>query len=193
MKKYTILFLVLLLAAPAFAKDETLLGDDFENGGYGAFVFRYGKIMDADGFFVGGQGGWIINHAFVIGAGGYGLVNQIEVDESDCQYLGFGYGGLLLEFIFASHKLVHFNVSGLIGGGGVGYYDDKSCDYSRDCDSDAFFVLEPGANVMLNLHRYVRIGAGATYRHVDGVRYGSLTDSDLSGWTAQMIIKFGWF
>jgi hypothetical protein len=193
MKKYVTLLLVLVLAAPALARDETLLGDDIESGGYGALVVKYGRIMDTDGVFVGGQGGWIINHSLVIGVGGYGLANQIEVDGSECIYLGFGYGGLLLEFIVASSKLVHFSVSGLIGAGGVGDYDDESCDFDQKCKDDAFFALEPGANLMLNVHKYVRVGLGATYRYVDGVRFEGLTDSDLSGATAQFIIKFGAF
>lgn len=193
MKSCVIIFLVLALAGPVLARDETLLGDDLESGGYGAIVVKYGRIVGEDGVFVGGQGGWIINHALVIGIGGYGLATQIGMEGSECTYLGFGYGGLLLEFIIASNKLVHLSVHGLIGGGGVGYYDENQCDFERNCDNDAFFALEPGASLMLNLHKYIRVGFGATYRHVDGVHYKDLSNSDLSGATAQFIMKFGSF
>ena len=198
MKKYMIMLMILALAGPALARDETLLGDDLENGGYGALVVKYGPIMGTEGFFVGGQGGWVINHTLVIGGGGYGLVSRIVLDDGECSNLGFGYGGLFLEYIIASHKLVHFSIQTLIGGGGVGRYSDWDCgewgcgdDYWRD--SDAFFALEPGANLMLNLHKFVRVGFGATYRFVDGVSYLGLCDSDLSGATGQFIVKFGSF
>ena len=49
-----VILLILAVAGPVIARDETLLGDDIENGGYGAFVVKYGRIMGTDGFFVGG-------------------------------------------------------------------------------------------------------------------------------------------
>lgn len=193
MRHYIFLLLILTLAVPALAGEETLLGGDLESGGYGAIVFKHGQVMGMDGLFVGGQGGWIINHAVVIGAGGYGLANQIDAGSDPCPYLGFGYGGLLLEFVVASDKLVHFTVQGIIGAGGVGYYSDKGCDLCEDCGEDVFFALEPGANLMLNLHKHVRLGLGASYIYVDGVEYEDLSDSDLSTATLQFIMKFGSF
>lgn len=198
MKILAAVLVVLVLVVPALAEDETLIGDDIESGGYGAVIVKYGQIMGTDGVFVGGQGGWIINHTLVIGGGGFGLANKIALEGTECQYLGFGYGGLLLEYIVASQKLVHLDIQFLIGAGGVSSYtsytDDYSCwgeDYYGD--GDAFFAMEPGANLMLNLHRYVRVGVGATYRYVGGVCYRGLDDSDLRGFTGQMIFKFGNF
>ena len=193
MKTLAVLLFVLVLAGSALAEDEVLIGGDIESGGYGALVVRYGRILGADGVFVGGQGGWIINHSFVIGGGGYGLANNIGVQDCDCLYLGFGYGGLLLEYIVASQKLVHFNVQVLVGAGGVSYFTNNySYDYTV-YDSDAFFALEPGGNLMLNLHKYVRVGIGATYRYIGGADYDGITDSDLSGFTGGIIFKFGSF
>jgi hypothetical protein len=193
MKACAVLILILALAAPALARDETLLGDDIENGGYGALVVKYGKVMGRDGFFVGGQGGWIINHALVIGAGGYGLVSQIDFDEDYCSYLGLGYGGLLLEYIISSNKLVHVSVQTLIGAGGIGHSQDWYCEEWSDYEGDAFFALEPGANLELNLHKIARVAIGGTYLYVSGVRYRNVCDSDLSGFMAQFMIKFGSF
>jgi len=193
MKKLVILLFVLVLAGPALARDEVLIGGDIESGGYGALTVRYGRILGADGVFVGGQGGWIINHSFVIGGGGYGLANNIGIQDCDYLYLGFGYGGLLLEYIIASQKLVHFSVQVLVGAGGISYFtNDYHCEYNP-YDSDAFFALEPGANLMLNLHKYVRVGIGATYRYIGGADYDGITDSDLSGFSGGMIFKFGSF
>jgi hypothetical protein len=197
MKRYAVILLVLVFAVPALAQDETLIGGDVESGGYGALVVKYGRIKGTDGVFVGGQGGWIINHALVIGGGGFGLANNVGMEGCDCLYLGFGYGGLLLEYIVASRKLVHLSVQCLIGAGGVSSYlnygDKCTGDEDSVYDGDAFFALEPGANLMLNVHKNVRMGIGATYRYVGGVQYRELTDADLSGFTGQVIFKFGSF
>ena len=193
MKKSLIALFIMVFAGAAFAQDETLLGDEIESGGYGAVAVKYGRILDADGIFVGGLGGWVINHNFVLGGGGYGLANRVAVDESSCPYLGFGYGGVLLEYIISPRKLVHGNIQCLIGGGGVSYSEEWSCGDVESWDGDAFFALEPAVNLMLNLHKNVRAGIGASYRYIAGVEFEDLSDSDLSGGTAHILVKFGVF
>jgi len=101
----------------------------------------------------------------------------MDDDDGECPYLGFGYGGLLLEYIISPREVVHGSIQCLIGGGGIGYDGDWRCsDASSDFyESDAFFALEPSANLMLNLHKNVRVGIGASYRHIRGVQYRDLT------------------
>jgi len=144
---------------------------------------------------MGGQGGWIINHTFVLGGIGYGLVNEVEAGGSQNLKLEFGCGGGLLEFIIASNKIVHFSVQSMIGAGGVKF---AAIDYKEeyeeiDYSDDGFFVLEPGANVIINVSNNFRIGLGVTYRYINGVDYADLSDSDLSGVSAQILLKFGDF
>jgi hypothetical protein len=193
MKRSLIALFILALAGAAFAQDKTLLGDEIESGGYGAVVVKYGRILDSDGVFVGGQGGWIINHTLVLGGAGYGLANRVRAEDGSCPYLGFGYGGLFLEYIISSRELVHGSIQCVIGGGGVSYYDEWRCEEPYSWDGDAFFVAEPAANLMLNLHRHVRVGIGASYRYVAGADYEDIGDSDLSGATAHILAKFGVF
>jgi hypothetical protein len=193
MKIYAIVLLVLILTGTALARDETLLGGEIESGGYGALVVKFGHIKGEGGVFVGVQGGWIVSHTLVIGGGGYGLANNIRVEDGVCPRLGFGYGGLLLEYIIASDKLAHASLQALIGAGGVNYHGGECTEDDPTGDDNLFLVLEPGANLMVNLHNYVRIGIGAAYRYVDGVDYGDLSHSDLSGFTGQLIFKFGYF
>jgi len=195
MKTFFIMLFLVIFVISASAQEETLISGPIESGGYGAPVVKFGQIKGQNGIFVGGQGGWIINHAFVIGGGGYGLVNDIKAVTDDLGrvlYLDFSYGGLLMEYIIASQKLVHFSIHSLIGAGRVSYRDKDDND-GDDYGSDQFFVLEPGANLMLNLHKNIRIGVGATYRYVSDVDYGELSNSNLRGVTAQLIIKFGSF
>lgn len=98
-----------------------------------------------------------------------------------------------MEYIIASDKLAHASLQALIGAGGVSYRGDECAQDDVAGDDNLFFVLEPGANLMVNLHNYARIGIGAAYRYVDGVDHGDLSHSDLSGFTGQLIFKFGYF
>ena len=196
MKKLVIVLLVILFYYPAMAQDETLIKGEVESGGYGAPIFKVGQINGATGVFVGGQGGWIINHSFVLGGKGYGLVNNVDIEGSQNLKLDFGCGGVLLEYIFSSEKILHVVINTMIGAGGVRYAEkDYSNDYEDEVDynSSSFFVLEPGIYMVLNISSYFRIGAGITYRYVNGVEYENLTNADLSGVSGEIVFKFGSF
>ena len=209
MKNLTIILLVVLLSCPVMAQDETLFSGEIESGWYGGLTYKIGQINDETGFFMGGQGGWIINSHFVLGGKGYILVNPVAIEGLHNIVLGFGCGGALLEYIIASNKLLHFNIESMIGVGGV-YNDVKVYKYDHDpidYTGDACFVLEPGINLILNVTKNFRIGVGVTYRYVSGIDYDpgapyrtiigddyeNIFDSDLSGASAQMVIKFGVF
>ena len=196
MKNLIIILFVVILSYPAIAQDETLISGEVESGGYGAPIFKVGQINGTTGVFVGGQGGWIINHSFVLGGKGYGLVNNVDIEGAQNLKLEFGCGGVLLEYIFSSDKLLHVGINTMIGAGGVRYAEkDYSNDYEDEVDynSSSFFVLEPGINMVLNISSYFRIGAGITYRYVNGVEYENLTNADLSGVSGEIVFKFGSF
>ena len=186
MKNLIIILLVVILSYPAMAQDETLISGEVESGGYGAPIFKVGPINGVTGVFVGGQGGWIINHSFVLGGKGYGLANSVDIEGSQNLKLDFGCGGVLLEYIFSSEKLLHVGINTMIGAGGVRYAEDEV-----DYNSSSFFVLEPGIYMVLNISSYFRIGAGITYRYVNGVEYKNLTNADLSGVSGEIVFKFG--
>jgi len=195
MKSLMIILLVVLFSYPVIAQDETLISGEIESGWYVAPLLKVGQINGETGIFIGGQGGWIINHRFVLGGIGYGLINEVEVKDAQNLRLKFGCGGVLFEYIFSSDKLLHLSLQSMIGAGSV-RYDVKN--YQDDHDNvnyndAAFFVLEPGINLILNVSKNFRIGAGATYRYVSGVEYESLSNSDLSGVSAQIFLKFGVF
>ena len=195
MKNLIIILLVVLLSYPVMAQEKTLFSGKMESGGYGGLLCKIGQINGKTGIFMGGQGGWIINHRFVLGAKGYGMINEPEVEGLQNIKLEFGCWGALLEYIIASDKLLHLNIYSMIGAGGVRYavidYKDAHSDF--DHSDDGFFVLEPGIDLILNVHKNFRIGAGITYRYVNGVEYESLSNSDLSGVSARVVLKFGVF
>lgn len=202
MKNIAIL-LIGFCAMPLCAREQTLFSGTMDHGGYGGPVVKFSQIGPNQdvGVLVGGQGGWIINHSFVVGGGGYGLTNDVNADWYDIRtydgepqpyVLDFGYGGLLLAFISNSDDLIHYEVFGLFGGGGANYRLKNQVPHNNN-DSDGLFVAEPGANIMLNVTPYFRIGVGGSYRYVQGVDLVGLDDGDLSGMSGHIVFKFGAF
>lgn len=194
------LFLLILgvMSIPALAREKTLIGDlaDLDHGGFGGPIVRLTQINGESGVLVGGRGGWIIDHRYVLGGGGYGLVNNIEVTGIDSagQDLEMGYGGGMLEVIVFSDALVHFSVELLVGAGGAtcaaNWKDGASAANWKD---DAFFIAEPGANLMVNITDFFRFGVGASYLYVEGLNYGDIGDDDLTGLSVGLTFKFGKF
>jgi hypothetical protein len=146
------------------------------------------KFTDIDGefaVFAGARGGWIINHTFVIGAGGYGLASDVGGEFPFNRAVEFGYGGLELEYIYRSDELVHISIYTLVGGGGVVEV------FNNDL-TDTVFVLEPAANVELNVAHFFRFLVGAGYRFVAGADF-SFENEDLSAFVGTVTLKFGSF
>ena len=204
----TFLALVCVLcASPLLAADEepeTLFSGDIEHGGYGGPVVRVGSVLGEPAVFAGGYGGWFINRTIMLGGGGFGLVNNISApDEAGLingrqPSVGLGYGGAMIEFTGSSNSLVHYTAHLLVGGGGAGYYlrhdnDWDTDDDSHRNDSDAFFAMEFGVGVELNVASFFRINAGGSYLFVNGVELPGLADSDIGGPAAYLALKFGKF
>jgi hypothetical protein len=209
MKYLAIFLLIILYVDPITAQDETLFNDEIESGGYGGLICKIGQMNGNTGIFFGGQGGWIINHRLVLGGKGYILAHPMDIKNLQNISVGFACGGVLLEYIIASSKLLHFNIECMVGAGGV--YNDV-INYAQyhdpiDYTGDAGLILEPGLNLNFNITTYLRIAAGITYRFINGIEYDAgapyrniigndydnISDTDLSGVSAQLVIKFGKF
>jgi hypothetical protein len=198
MKTLIILLLIILIALPVFAQEQTLFSGKIEHGGYGGPVVKFSSVNGEFGVLVGGHGGWIINHTLVLGGGGYGLVNNVKANTLgplNEEFLDFGYGGFEVEWVMNSDKLVHFSIHTLIGGGGVQYRTEGQDITYRDSYNDGFLVLEPGATLDLNLTTWMRFSIGASYRYVNGVDSNSnvTSDQDLTGPSAMLMVRFGKF
>ncbi len=194
--KKLLICLLLVTALPVLAQEETLLKGKIQSGGFGGPVVKFTQIKDEFSVFVGGRGGWIINHTFVIGAGGYGLVNDnIEMGRTllgNPIYLTMGYGGLELEYIKNSDKLIHWSILALIGGGGVDERE-KGVGYGESFDGDAFFIFEPAVNLELNVTTFFRICMSGSYRFIAGTDFRGIHNDDLIAPTAALTFKFGKF
>ncbi len=186
------LSLILMFSAVAATtttgQEQTLVTGAVESGGMGAPVIKFTQVTDEFSVMVGGRGGWIINHMFLIGGAGYGLVNDVDLDGIPPRRdIEFGYGGFELEYINSSNSLIHFTIQGLVGGGGL------TTRMQYVYESEAVFVMEGGANLMLNITPYFRIGIGGGYRWVTDVDIIILSSAAMSAPYFSMTFKFGKF
>ena len=197
MKLRLFITLVILLAASTDAfgrRQETLIHGRVDHGGYGSFGSKFTTVNDKAEVLLGARGGWILDHTFSLGLAGYGLLTPVSTHypvSGRPMRLEFGYIGVELAWIINSDRLIHYEVSTLIGHGGIHYYGTHGDDDPRD---DGFFVVEPGARVVLNIWTFCRASAGVSYRWVDAVDFEeALSDSQLSGPAISLMLNFGQF
>lgn len=214
------LVLLTLASIPAISQHtddapmRTLLGDgrELHHGGWGALTSHHTRLLEKDALLVGARGGWLINHRVTIGFAGHGLVTPVgnvaydahvqaqgEVLRSKSS-LQMGYGGLFIEPVIAYRSPLHVSLPLIVGAGGVGYgYTsrlpegaDPQSGY-RTSDAQAFFVVEPGIELELNVIPLVRVGIGASYRYTSDVDLPETAKDALHGINAGLTVKVGCF
>ena len=205
----SLIFMITVISLPASAqKDEeisTLFGKgdgQVHHGGWGGLSFGYTKVNEMDTYLMGARGGWLIDHHLTIGLAGYGFISDrtfyIPDLNTDANLAG-GYGGLFLEANIAPFYPVHVIIAVIIGAGGIAYADQKwweGHDYNEPAsslDSDAYFVLEPGLELQLNLIKFMRISFGGSYRYTSQVSMINSSGSMMQGWNGYFTLKFGTF
>jgi hypothetical protein len=181
---------------------QTLGGRNSHHGGFGALSFRASEFNNKDIILAGIRAGWIINRAIAIGFEGHGVIPTAEYENIDPN-LGLrsrlvgGYGGLFLEPIILSNKLVHLTFPVAGGAGWLGYIVDWEQNrhyYFHDLiDDDVFWYIEPGAAIELNVARNFRINMGATYRFTENLELISTSSSAFEAWNYFLTLKFGRF
>jgi len=180
---------------------QTLGGKNHHSGGFGAISFRSSEFNDQSAILTGFRGGWIINRAMAIGFEGYGIIPTAEytnIDPDlavDSRVVG-GYGGMFLEPIILSNKVVHVTFPIAAGGGWLGYLVDweNNYNYANDLiDEDVFWYVEPGAAVEMNVARNFRMNLGASYRFTQDLELMSTPSTGFDGWNYFLTLKFGRF
>lgn len=201
MKRIIIICLVIFVAGfalnieavPKKGEDEVLIKGPVDKGGFFGLVIKFTELNDKYAMLMGVRGGITFNHTFGIGGGLYGMVNSMDVHTNYPVRnfnMDFAYGGLTLELILGSRRLVHFGTHTLIGGGSVQY---KLPAYEEPWYDDFFFVLEPSAEMTINITRIFRIDVGGSYRYIYGTELEGISDRGLSGATGHITFKFGKF
>ena len=206
LKFFILLSFFLLPVLKVNAQDDemqTLTKNIHHSGGYSALLFKGSDFKDQPFILMGGRGVWVINRVFGIGFEGNGIVptnsyDRIDPDGINKAILVGGYGGLVLEPILWSNKLVHitFPVSG--GAGWLGYVHDwESSDYdpmkNNLYDDDIFWYIEPGASIELNVARFFRIAAGSTRRFTQDLQLVNTNPLELNKFNFSLTLKFGRF
>lgn len=212
--KKTVLFIVMFLSAiSVFAQDggseiKTLFGNNGNrsNGGYGGVSTAYSRIGGRDAILIGGRGAWLVNHSFGLGLAGSGFLTEYKMDtELQGEYqLAGGYGGLMFEFIAMPKSPVHLSFPIVVGAGGVSYvkrgfvHTPDNSPYNQD--SNAFFVVEPGVELEVNVIKIMRVAFGVSYRYTSNIdleyfdSQQSIVDADvLRGFSGGITFKFGKF
>jgi hypothetical protein len=200
MKKILILSLFLGLAITVNTnaqETQTLISSGISHGGYGGPVYGVTFVNGQATYLRGFRGAWIIHfsddHAIQIGLGSYRTRSDFDATHRrnaniTKPEMRTNYGGFELEYVNSSHRLIHYSIQTLIGSGNVRYL---SRNMSRT--SDRYFVLQPGINLNLNVTNWFRLSGGVFYRYAGGVNLEGTGDSELSGLTSFVGLRFGKF
>jgi hypothetical protein len=213
MKKTIILStLLILFYSAAYSQDpefeyyksgeiKTLLGRNREGGVYGAFTAGYSVIDKKHAVLFGGRFGWLASHSIGIGFGATGFINEFHYEPSlnNEVSLAGGYGGLYIEPILFPRFPVHLSFPVLFGAGGISYISKEDTRNNNLIeDSEAFLIIEPAAELELNLTRFCRFAIGASYRFPSSFDIGlsgtpKASAESIKGVTYTISLKFGRF
>ncbi len=134
------------------------------------------------------QMGPMLSRTFYTGLGYYTLISNVESGQAGYDSLkafDLWYAGLTLDYTFFSTKLVHGSVGALFGGGHV------SAGLSAGGSENAnLFVADPGVNLLVNVTKTMELGIGASYRFMQGSDIPGFSNSDLSGPTASLFVRW---
>jgi hypothetical protein len=177
-KHFLIPLLLIMVTTMSFSQDpefeyykskeiKTLLGRGKPGGGYGSFTTGYSVIDGRHAILFGGRFSWIASHSVGIGVGATGFINEFHYEPSLNRevFLTGGYGGIYIEPIILPRSPVHFSFPVLFGAGGISFISEDN-DFNNNFieDSKAFLLIEPSAELELNLTKFFRMAFGVSYR-----------------------------
>ena len=105
-------------------------------------------------------------------------------------YMDYWTIGGFTEYTVFSKKVVHLTLPLYFGYGEV-QMDNANGD--AGLGEANFIQIEPSALLEVNLHKHIRLNAGAGYRIVGQMSYRNFNQSDISGFTGYIGLKFGVF
>ncbi|MEQ9230877.1 MAG: hypothetical protein RIF46_09335 [Cyclobacteriaceae bacterium] len=182
---------------------KSLLGKGNELNGFGGIDLKISELAGERGMITGGYGGVLVNRRYLVAVGGYGIATKIEFDglvgavEKPLNLHG-GYGGVMVGGMIGSKEVIHLIFPVFFGAGQVevsdkNFFPNNPNDAEFTIESSAIMVIEPGAQLEVNVTEYFRFSAGMSYRYVTGSELENLSDSDLSGSSIMISFRFGRF
>lgn len=105
-------------------------------------------------------------------------------------YMDYWSVGGFAEYTLLSEKLMHVTLPLYFGYGEVQMDNEIGAAGLGEAN---FFQVEPSVMLEVNLHKFVRFNLGAGYRIVSEMNYRNFNQSDISGFTGYVGLKFGLF
>ncbi|MFY0687692.1 MAG: hypothetical protein JXQ90_11035 [Cyclobacteriaceae bacterium] len=165
---------------------------------------KAGQIYQERAIITGAYGGVMINKNLFLGLGGYGIATDSEFEgvmpDNSRKMLNIegGYAGIMLGGIVFAREVVHITVPVLFGAGAL-YVTDNNFFEGYDSDSDfiiessSYLVVEPTAQIEVNITKSFRIGAGVSYRYLEGLELKNLNNGNLNDYSISLSVRFGRF
>jgi hypothetical protein len=172
-------------------------------------AFKVTEVDHKTSELAGAYAGWVADNTLLIGAGGYWLANRSRDRE-------MAYGGLVVGWLARTNHRFGFGAKALVGGGQatlsntfvgiVERSDDRDGQFGRGPSSprehrflqqnattrvrfrDGFFIVDPEANLLVNLTHRLRLAGGVGYRLTSGARG---IDDRLRGVTGSLALQIG--
>ena len=205
--------ILILLASSAFSQEgelqyykdkdiRTLLGKDRTGGKYGAISLGYSGIDSRQTLVFGQKMTWLPVRMLGIGMGINEFISEYRNDAISGRdiYIMGGFGGMYIEPILLPRMPIHASFPILLGFGGMSqmYSDDAFLISNMFDELQTFLILEPGAEVELNLTKSMRLAAGITYRFTTPFELSSSESyavdiKSLRSLTFKLVFKFGRF
>jgi hypothetical protein len=136
------------------------------------------------------RGGLTLKDKFSLGAYFSSSLNQIKPQSETIQniYMDYWTVGGFVEYTLFSKKLVHLTFPLYIGYGEVQMDNEKD---DTDLGEANFFQIEPSMLLEVNIHKNVRFNIGTGYRILSDMSYRNFNQTNITGLTAYMGLKFG--
>lgn len=171
------------------------------------FSSSLSQLNDVYSYMPGFAGGIEMNNNFKIGIATKSLTyseNSLKFGNimDEPVYLNGGYGGLFLETSPWAGKVLHVTFPCTIGGGGAIYlsenkYDETNGDLldlkEREKATSAFFAIEPGINLEVNVTGFMKLYSGFSYRWTRGLNLENTPRNAFNAGSFNCGIKLGKF
>ena len=135
---------------------------------------QYAEVLGESVFFSNVKAGFVFNEKWVVGVNVGQSLNEIPRYNDlimMTENLEFTQGGLYLEYRLFPHKLVHVSIPINVGVLQTESEQDNFSPWGTDVEDSEYtnFYLEPGLNIELNVSKFIKLQAGASYRFNDAM------------------------
>ena len=199
--------MVVIQEQPAQPEDEYEISSlsnsvsNLEFGGYGAFNLKSSHFGKTNGWMLGGVAAVSFQHKFILGVGGYNLSSNLTFQGTDGDNnpdqplnFGFSYGGLFLEYSPKTDKTLHLTYPVFFGWGKAKVFSYENGVKGDLVEASNLFLIEPNANIEVNVSSTFRLYGGAGLRMVFlKNEMSNLSNNDLQSFVLNIGVKIGRF